>query len=515
MGGADAGVAGVNERIMDSQQRPAFLSRIRYMLGLNNSDRISVILLFCINLLNYMDRFTIAGIPDKIRDYYHIDSKRFGLLQTSFIISYMSLSPVFGYLGDRWKRKYLMIIGLSIWSFVTFVSSFVPPDKFSLFVLLRCMVGIGEASYSTLAPTILTDLFAGNTRTSVLGFFYFAVPIGSGLGFILGSMIANVTGNWIWSLRITPILGIFCLLGLAFFHTDPPRGLADGAVNLHATSWLADLKSLSSNRCFLILSIAFTGNCFVLGSLSWFAVDYIQDALNARSSGSAANYQVALLFGLSACLAGLLGVVVGTTMAQKLRIYSVRVDAYICGGGLLSAAPFVLAGLCVPMYSFYLCMTFIFIGQFLICLNWTLISDMTMSVVIPTRRASAAAFQMLVNHALGDAISPFIVGMIADAQTLPISLYSRYLGMQRALFINVYICIISGFLFLCASYYLQSAKARVQSIIDASRMEHFDIYEAEAHAENQRRLSGQDYGSTSQSTPWIYFAHQSNNAVVT
>lgn len=63
-----------------------------------------------------------------IRDYYHIDSKRLGLLQTSFIISYMCLSPVFGYLGDRWKRKYLMIIGLSVWTLVAFVSSFVPPD---------------------------------------------------------------------------------------------------------------------------------------------------------------------------------------------------------------------------------------------------------------------------------------------------------------------------------------------------------------------------------------------------
>lgn len=75
--------------------------------------------LVCVNF------FIIQGIPDMIRNYYHIDSKRLGLLQTSFIISYMFLSPVFGYLGDRWKRKYLMVIGLFVWSMVSLGSSFV------------------------------------------------------------------------------------------------------------------------------------------------------------------------------------------------------------------------------------------------------------------------------------------------------------------------------------------------------------------------------------------------------
>ncbi|KAM3186554.1 hypothetical protein ACTXT7_004073 [Hymenolepis weldensis] len=503
-----------NDEDTDTHQGITFWRRVRHGLHLNNPDSVSVVLLFCINLLNYMDRFTIAGIPDMIRDYYHIDSKRLGLLQTSFIISYMCLSPVFGYLGDRWKRKYLMIIGLSVWTLVAFVSSFIPPDKFDLFLLIRCVVGVGEASYSTLAPTILTDLFAGNARTSALGIFYFAVPVGSGLGFVLGSTIANATGNWAWSLRITPILGLICVIALGIFHTDPPRGRADGALHLHTTSWLADLKSLASNRCFLLLSLGFTGNCFVLGALSWFSVDYIQDALNARSSGSAADYPVALFFGLSACFAGLLGVIVGTAMAKRLRVYSVCVDTYICGGGLLAASPFIFAGLAFPMYSFYLCVASVFVGQFLMCLNWALLSDMTMSVVIPTRRATANAFQMLVTHALGDAISPFIIGTIADAQTIPDSLYSRYLGMQRALFMNVYICIISGFLFLCASWYLEPAKKRVQFIIDASRVEDFDVQESEVHSEYQRCLSDPSYGSTSQTTPFLSFARHQPPIVV-
>ncbi|VDK84788.1 unnamed protein product [Dibothriocephalus latus] len=288
-------------------------------------DRVTVVILFCINLLNYMDRFTIAGkislttinfagIPNMIRDYYGIDSKLLGLLQTSFIVSYMSLSPVFGYLGDRWKRKYLIVIGLTLWSVVTLASSFVPPN---------------------------VDLFADDARTRVLGFFYFAVPVGSGLGFVMGSCIAQSLNSWAWALRITPALGLLCILALIFFHQDPPRGLCT-------------------------------------------------------------------------CFAGLLGVVLGSFLGRKLRVFTPVAEPYVCGGGLLLSAPFIYASLLSPNFNFYLCMFFVFIGQLLICMNWALVADMTMSIVIPTRRATASALQMVLSHSLGDAISPLIIGAVCQ-----------------------------------------------------------------------------------------------------
>ncbi|BHF60870.1 Protein spinster 3 [Sparganum proliferum] len=459
-------------------------------------DRITVVILFCVNLLNYMDRFTIAGkvtsttialsgIPNMIRDYYGIDSKLLGLLQTSFVVSYMSLSPVFGYFGDRWKRKYLIVTGLVLWSVVTLASSFVPPDRFWTFLVLRCLVGVGEASYSTLAPTLLTDLFAEDSRTQVLGFFYFAVPVGSGLGFVLGSCIAESLNNWAWALRITPALGFLCILSLLFFHQDPPRGRADGAAHLHATSWWADIKTLFMNRCYLLVSFGFTGTCFVLGALSWFAVDFIQAAINARANNprEADKYNVALLFGICTCFAGLLGVVLGSFLGRKLRVFTSVAEPYVCGGGLLLSAPFVYASLLSPYFNFYLCMFFVFIGQLLICLNWALVADMTMSVVIPTRRATASALQMVLSHSLGDAISPLIIGTIADAQAHSDSLEWRYLGMQRSLFLTVFVCVVAGFLLLLSSWYLEAAKERVHFIIEASRLQCLEVEDTSTQAD--------------------------------
>ena len=86
------------------------------------------------------------------------------------------LAPLFGYLGDRYNRLVIMSGGILFWAGTTLAGSFVPADKFWLFLLLRVLVGVGEASYSTIAPTIIADLFTDEWRTAVLTIFYFAIP---------------------------------------------------------------------------------------------------------------------------------------------------------------------------------------------------------------------------------------------------------------------------------------------------------------------------------------------------
>jgi len=157
---------------------------------------LSIVILTFINLLNYMDRYSVAGVLEQVQVYYDINFTDSGLIQTSFVVSYMLLSPVFGYLGDRYQRKYIMAAGIFFWSLFTLASSLIPHNMFGLFLFMRALVGVGEASYSTIAPTIIADLFAGKERTKALTLFYFAIPVGSGLGYIIGSEMAAATGHW-------------------------------------------------------------------------------------------------------------------------------------------------------------------------------------------------------------------------------------------------------------------------------------------------------------------------------
>jgi MFS family permease len=113
-------------------------------------------------------------------------------------------------------------------------------QQFWVFAIIRSLVGVGEASYSCVAPTIIGDLFASETRTKMLGLFYLAVPVGSGLGYILGSNVAKIFNNWQWALRITPPLGLICIVILILVVEEPKRGGAEGTLVEESTSSIKD-----------------------------------------------------------------------------------------------------------------------------------------------------------------------------------------------------------------------------------------------------------------------------------
>ncbi len=247
------------------------------------SNYISVSILCLINLLNYMDRFTIAGVLEKIETYYDLNHAESGLLQTSFVISYMVMAPIFGYLGDRYSRKYIIIIGVLFWSFTTLLGSFVTRNHKIIFFLMRALVGVGEASYSTIAPTIIADLFSRDMRTRMLTLFYFAIPVGSGLGYIVGSSVAEAMSDWRWALRVTPPLGTVCVVLVFIFLREPQRGHSDGAVEtLEKTKLIDDLKYFATVRSLIWSTVGFTCVCFAIGALSWWAPTYVKYAYQAK-----------------------------------------------------------------------------------------------------------------------------------------------------------------------------------------------------------------------------------------
>lgn len=99
-------------------------------------------------------------------------------MQTAFIVTYLLFAPLCGYLGDRYNRKIIMFVGITIWLLAVIGCSFVTPHQFWLFMICRAIVGIGESSYSTVAPAIIADMFTSDKRSRALMIFYFAIPVG-------------------------------------------------------------------------------------------------------------------------------------------------------------------------------------------------------------------------------------------------------------------------------------------------------------------------------------------------
>ncbi|OWF48230.1 Protein spinster-like 1 [Mizuhopecten yessoensis] len=422
----------------------------------------SVSILLCINLLNYMDRYTVAGVLKDIQDFYGLENSEDGLIQTVFVLTYMVFSPIFGFLGDRYTRKYIMAGGIFFWATVTFAGSMIPKEHFFAFAIMRALVGVGEASYSTIAPTIIADLFTGEKRSRMLMIFYFAIPVGSGMGYIVGSNVAKALGAWQWALRVTPVLGLVCVVLILVVLKEPKRGMSEGGVTLQNTSYFTDLKEVVKIKSFVLSTIGFTCVAFTTGALALWAPLFMYDSIMAQGK-EATQAGVAFTFGIITVVAGFVGVALGAEISRRYKKINPRADPLVCAFGLITCVPFLFFALVLSQWYTVPTWILIFLGETMLCLNWSIIADMLLYVVIPTRRSTAESVQILISHAFGDAGSPYIVGLVSDALSKNYnapssSSYVQFKTLQTALYVTPFICVLGGGFFLATALFIEKDK---------------------------------------------------------
>lgn len=448
----------------EEEDSPSGLSKTRAHL--------TVAVLCYINLLNYMDRFTVAGVLPDIEHFFGISDGTSGLLQTVFICSYMLLAPLFGYLGDRYNRKLIMCFGIAFWSVITLASSFIAKDYFWALLLTRGLVGVGEASYSTIAPTIIADLFVKEKRTNMLSIFYFAIPVGSGLGYIVGSAVNNRAKDWHWALRVTPALGVVAVFLLVCVVKEPKRGAVEARPEhtLHRTSWLADMKALCQNKSFILSTFGFTAVAFVTGSLALWAPAFLFRA--AVFTGEKmpcvkepCDTSDSLYFGVITCITGVLGVSMGVGISQYLRKRTPRADPLVCAAGLLLAAPFLYLSIIFAQKSTIATYFFIFLGETFLSMNWAIVADILLYVVVPTRRSTAEAFQIVLSHLLGDAGSPYLIGVVSDTLKQADSYMWEFRSLQLSLLLCSFAAVGGGAFFLATAIFIEKDRHRAENYV--------------------------------------------------
>uniref|UniRef100_A0A3P8SCE8 Protein spinster homolog 1 n=1 Tax=Amphiprion percula TaxID=161767 RepID=A0A3P8SCE8_AMPPE len=445
---SDSEAEGPDDQPAVQTEEPASgVSRVRALL--------TVLILCYINLLNYMDRFTVAGT---ILRMFPV------CFSVVFICSYMFLAPFFGYLGDRYNRKFIMSFGITFWSAVTLASSYTPKEHFWALLLTRGLVGVGEASYSTIAPTIIADLYVKEKRTNMLSIFYFAIPVGSGLGYIVGSQVSNIAKDWHWALRVTPALGLIAVLLLLFVVKEPKRGAIEARPEhqLHQTSWLVDLQDLSKNCSFILSTFGFTAVAFVTGSLALWAPTFLfraavftgerEPCVEAHCASSDS-----LIFGAITCVTGILGVATGVQVSRQLRTRTPRADPLVCAAGLLLSAPFL-----------YLAIVFAQASTIATYVNEGFSSCFFFQyVVVPTRRSTAEALQIVVSHLLGDAGSPYLIGVVSDSLRKNDSFLWQFRSLQLSLLLCSFVAVIGGGFFLATALFIERDRERAENYVHA------------------------------------------------
>ncbi|XP_029783701.1 protein spinster homolog 3 isoform X3 [Suricata suricatta] len=435
--------------------------------------RAAAAVLCYINLLNYMNWFIVAGMLLDLQNFFQISDGCAGLLQTVFVGCLLLSAPVFGYLGDRHSRKATLSIGILLWSGAGLSSSFLSPQYSWLFFLSRGVVGTGSASYSTIAPTVLGDLFVREQRTRVLAIFYIFIPVGSGLGYVLGSAVLQLTGNWRWAFRVMPCLEAVALILLILLVPDPPRGAAekqeDVAVGGARSGWCEDVRYLGGNWSFVWSTLGVTAIAFVTGALGFWAPKFLFEArvvhgLQPPCSQEPCGSQDSLIFGALTVVTGIIGVVLGAEASRRYKKVNPRAEPLVCACSLLIAAPCLYLALTLAPATFLASYVLLALGELLLSCNWALVADILLSVVVPRCRGTAEALQITVGHILGDAGSPYLTGLISSSLRAgrPDSYLQAFLSLQQSFLCCAFIIALGGGCFLLTALRLESDQARAQ-----------------------------------------------------
>ncbi|XP_026903088.2 protein spinster homolog 3 isoform X4 [Acinonyx jubatus] len=427
-----------------------------------------------VNLLNYMHWFIIPGVLLDVQKFFDISDSCAGLLQTVFIGCLLLSAPVFGYLGDRHSRKATLSIGILLWSGAGLSSSFISPQYSWLFFLSRGVVGTGSASYSTIAPTILGDLFVRDQRTRVLAIFYIFIPVGSGLGYMLGSAVLQLTGNWRWALRVMPCLEAVALVLLIALVPDPPRGAAEKqeevATGGPRSSWWEDVRYLGRNWSFVWSTLGVTAVAFVAGALGFWAPKFLFEArvvhgLQHPCLQEPCSSQDSLIFGALTVVTGIIGVVLGAEASRRYKKVNPRAEPLLCAGSLLVAAPCLYLALILAPTTFLASYVLLALGELLLSCNWAVVADILLSVVVPRCRGTAEALQITVGHILGDASSPYLTGLVSSTLRAgrPDSYLQAFLSLQQSFLCCAFVIALGGGCFLLTALRLEWDQARARA----------------------------------------------------
>ena len=215
------------------------ISNINNKLGRNTMD-IFFLAIYFGNLLNYLDRGLISSLLPTLEQQFCLTKVEQGLLSSSFIIGYAIFSVIFSVLASRYNKRLLLIIGTCLWciSCLLMVTS---THKWSLY-LARSISGIGEASYQSIVPVFLTDLYGEERGWRKTSIFFTAINIGFSLGILMGGIVKSWRAIYLGEL----VLGLVFMT--TFYNTNPLVDKVDENNQLNKSdNELSDSDSDSDN----------------------------------------------------------------------------------------------------------------------------------------------------------------------------------------------------------------------------------------------------------------------------
>jgi len=371
----------------------------------NLHPKTALIVLTALNLLNYADRNVLFAVQPLIQDEFHVTKEQIGFLTSAFLGFYMVAAPFVGPLADRYSRKLIIVVGAIFWSGLTLLTAVT--HNYTELLVRHTLVGVGEATFVTIAPTFVADLFHENVRGRILGVFYLAIPVGSAAGYLLGGYLAPHHG-WRFPFYIAAAPGFLLALAVIFLK-EPERGQFDSVKDeVGGTFWHKGL-ALFQNPAFLTSTLGMAFMTYSLGGIQVWIPQFLYS--ERHYALEKANLMFGIIIVIDGILAALAGGWLGDFLLPRMKssYYLVSAASMLLGIPVMIVALFSRGPLMVPAIG---------VAAFFLLLNTAPLNAAVINSVGAHIRATALAVNIFIIHILGDVPSPTMMGWVADKRSL-------------------------------------------------------------------------------------------------
>lgn len=364
-------------------------------------------ILFLLNLLNYIDRQVLYSVFPLLRQDLHLTDLQLGSLACAFMLVYMCWAPAAGFWADRAQRQKLISASAFVWSAATVLCAVA--GNYAGLLAARSFIGAGEAGFTAIAQPFLAEHYPVKKRATVLALFGLALPAGSAVGYLFGGFAGQ---HWGW--RTAFLLAGAPGFALAFLAWTRLKDSSRKNLSPAKRPKLTDYIALLTNRPFLWLCLAQAMITFVQGGFSAWMPTYFHryfDLTVAQAGG---------VFGGIVVLCGAAGTFLGGKAADRLLAKNAKAYFMIIAAGILGTLPFAWGALHALNAAAGVCFT----GLAVLCIFLPMgpIAAALVALTDEKIRSMAFAVNIFIIHALGDALSPLLIGRASDAWGLKTAL---------------------------------------------------------------------------------------------
>jgi MFS family permease len=375
-------------------------------------------------IFSFIDRQILSLMVEPIRRDLDISEKQMSLLMgASFAVFYTFLGIPLGRLADTRSRRVIVAVGTAVWSVMTAGCGLA--NTFWQLALMRMGVGVGEASLSPSAYSLIADYFRPERRSTAISVYSMGIYIGSGMAFVLGGLVIRSTSSqgsfliplvgamrsWQLVFLIVGLPGLLVALLLLTIREPARKGgrrTKDGSLVVTPASSREVWNYVRDNRAttiYLNLGIAMV-TLFGYGSYSWIPTLFIR-----RHSWTPG--QTGLVFGSIVGVFGTLGIVTGGQLADWLRQRG-RADANprVALFATCAGLPFVVLFSLIPdaVSAAVLLAPVVFLMSVPFGVGPAAIQQMMPN----TMRAQATALYLFVINLIGLGLGPTVVAVLTE-----------------------------------------------------------------------------------------------------